>query len=69
MEEEKNLCEMGCQEAQANFIRIFFCLHMTKEENNLIYEDLLTGSLQKKILTFIKFQEQLRKMKQIPGFS
>ena len=42
---------------------------MNNEENDLIYEDILNGSLQKKILTFRKLKENLKKNKPTPGFS
>ena len=58
---------MGCKEAETNR-HIFVCLKRNNEENNLIYEDILNGSLQKKILTFRKFQENLKKKKPTPGF-
>ena len=64
----KILCEMVCKEAQTNK-HIFVCLQRNKEEKSLIYDNILNGTHQKKILTFQKFQENIEKKKPTPGFS
>ena len=45
------------------------CQQRNKEENTLLFEDIQNGSLQKKILTFRKFQENFNTKNTTHGFS